>query len=98
MKNIYNFLNSTPPVFDLTTGLSFKELSNAYRKGTNTNKGFCVNVYDKGKLVEGSPFSSYKEAASIVLGSTKYSSMISAKIDTKKLYKKRYLFESVKPN
>ena len=83
------------PVFDLTSGLSYKKLSYASRKGITINQRLCVNVYDQGKLVEGSPFSSYSKAALAVFGTT-YSSMISQKIDTKKLYKKRYSFESVK--
>lgn len=95
LKKIYNFLNTTPPVFDLSRGLSFKQLSDGLRKGTNRNQGLCVNVYDNGKLVEGSPFASYAKAA-LALGNVNISSIISKKIGTNKLYKKRYLFVSVK--
>jgi hypothetical protein len=52
-----------------------------------------VNVYDNGELVEGSPFSSYTQAA-LALGNINISSVISKKIDTDKLYKGRYRFES----
>lgn len=52
-----------------------------------------VNVYDNGKLVQGSPFSSYTQAA-LALGNINVSSVISKKIDTDKLYKGRYKFES----
>ena len=97
MDEIKNLLNTTPPVYDLTTGLSHKHLSDAIKNAKGGNKGFGVNVYDKGKLVEGSPFPSYLQAALVVLGNKNHSSTISKKIDTNKLYKQRFLFESVKP-
>ena len=54
-------------------------------------------MYDNGKLVEGSPFSSYTQAA-LALGNINISSVISKKIDTGgvpgKLYKQRFKFES----
>ena len=51
MDEIKNFLNTTPPVQDLTSGLSYKHLSDAIKNTKGVNKGFGVNVYDKGKLV-----------------------------------------------
>ena len=57
------------------------------------NSGFGVNVYDNGRLLEGSPFSSYTQAA-LALSNVNVSSVISNKIDTDKLYKGRYKFES----
>ena len=50
-------------------------------------------MYYNGKLVKGSPFSSYTQAA-LALGNINISSVISKKIDTDKLYKQRYKFES----
>lgn len=90
-KKIHEILNK-PPIFDLSSGLSYKSLSDlkVSKKG---HSGFGVNVYDNGKLVVGSPFSSYTQAA-LALGNINVSSVISKKIDTDKLYKGRYQFES----
>ena len=92
LKKFYETLNK-PPIFDLSSGLSYKYLSDimkVYKKG---HSGFGVNVYDNGELVVGSPFSSYTQAA-LALGNINVSSVISKKIDTDKLYKGRYKFES----
>lgn len=50
-------------------------------------------MYDNDKIVKGSPFSSYTQAA-LALASINISSVISKKIDTGKLYKQRFKFES----
>jgi hypothetical protein len=92
IKIIYELLNS-PPVFDLSSGLSYKALSDIVKVNNKGNSGYGVNVYDNGVLVQGSPFSSYTQAA-IALGNINISSAISKKIDTDKLYKGRYRFES----
>ena len=42
------------------------------------NVGFCVNVYDYDKLVKGSPFCSYTQAA-LAMGNINISSVISKK-------------------
>lgn len=86
-------LLNTPPVFDLTSGLSYKYLSDLTKIQKGGYKGFGVNVYDQGKLIKGSPFSSYTQAA-LALGNINISSIISKKIDTNKLYKQRFKFES----
>nr|QBM09631.1 hypothetical protein [Dactylella sp.] len=93
MENIENLLK-TPPIFDLTSGLSFKDITNLARSNKGGTKGFGVNVYEKGILLEGSPFSSYTKAA-LALGNVNISSVISKNIDTGKLYKQRFKFESV---
>lgn len=82
-----------PPVFDLASGLSYKAYSDIAKVAKKGNVGFGVNVYDNGKLVEGSPFSSYTQAA-LALGNINISSAIFKKIDTGKLYKQRFNFES----
>lgn len=92
IKNIYGLLNSSP-VFDLSSGLSYKALSDIVKVNNKGNSGYGVNVYDSGVLVQGSPFSSYTQAG-IALGNINISSAISKKIDTDKLYKGRYRFES----
>jgi hypothetical protein len=92
LKNIYELLNSLP-VYDLSSGLSYKALSDIVKVNNKGNLGYGVNVYDNGVLVKGSPFSSYTQAA-IALGNINISSAISKKIDTDKLYKGRYRFES----
>lgn len=92
MKNIYDLLNS-PPLFDLSSGLSYKALSDIVKVNNKGNLGYGVNVYNNGVLVQGSPFSSYTQAA-IALGNINISSVISKKINTDKLYKGRYRFES----
>jgi hypothetical protein len=92
MKIIYELLNNSP-VFDLSSGLSYKALSDIVKVNNKGNSGYGVNVYDSGELVQGSPFSSYTKAA-IALGNINISSAISKKIDTDKLYKGRYIFES----
>ncbi len=92
IEKIKNILNS-PPIFDLGSGLSYKAYSDIVKITKKGNIGFGVNVYDNGKLIEGSPFSSYTQAA-IALGNINISSAISKKIDTNKLYKERYRFES----
>ena len=80
-------------MFDLSSGLSYKALSDIVKVNNKGNSGYGVNVYDNGVLVQGSPFSSYTQAA-IALGNINISSAISKKIDTDKLYKGRYRFES----
>lgn len=92
LKKINKILSS-PPIYDLSLGLSYKALSDVVKVSKKGNTGFGVNVYDNGKLVEGSPFVSYTQAA-LSLGNINISSVISKKIDTGKLYKARYLFES----
>ena len=92
IKKINEILNK-PPVFDISSGLSYKALSDLVKISKKGNSGFGVNVYDNGKLLEGSPFSSYTQAA-LAMGNINVSSVISKKIDTDKLYKGRYKFES----
>ena len=91
--NKINEMLNNPPVFDLSSGLSYKALSDIVKVSKKGHSGFGVNVYDNGKLLEGSPFSSYTQAA-LALGNINISSVISKKIDTDKLYKGRYKFES----
>ena len=92
LQKIYEILNK-PPIFDLSSGLSYKSLSDIIKVSKKGHSGFGVNVYDNGELVVGSPFSSYTQAA-LALGNINVSSVISKKIDTDKLYKGRYKFES----
>jgi len=91
--NKINEILNNPPIFDLSSGLSYKALSDIVKVSKKGNSGFGVNVYDNDKLVEGSPFSSYTQAA-LALGNINISSAISKKIDTDKLYRGRYKFES----
>lgn len=92
LNKIKELLNN-PPIYDLSSGLSYKAISDIIKVSKKGHSGFGVNVYDNGKLVEGSPFSSYTQAA-LALGNINISSVISKKIDTDKLYKERYKFES----
>ena len=92
LKKIQGLLNN-PPVFDLASGLSYKAFSDIAKVSNKGHAGFGVNVYDNDKLVKGSPFPSYTQAA-LALGNINISSAISKKIDTDKLYKGRYKFES----
>lgn len=85
-------LFNRPPVYNLASGLSYRAYSDINRKAKGLT-GYSVNVYDNGKLVEGSPFPSYTQAA-LALGNIKISSAISKKINTDKLYKQRFKFES----
>lgn len=82
-----------PPVFHLASGLSYKAYSDIAKLTKKGNLGYGVNVYDNGKLVKGYPFSSYTQPA-LALGNINISSAISKKIDTGKLYKQRFKFES----
>lgn len=54
-----NKIFDLPPVYDLASGLSYKAYSDIIKINKGGQSGYGVNVYDKGKLVEGSPFSSY---------------------------------------
>lgn len=92
LDDIRKILES-PPVFDLASGLCYKAYSDIAKVAKKGHEGFGVNVYDNGKLVEGSPFSSYTQAAK-ALGNINISSVITKKIDTGKLYKQRFKFES----
>lgn len=83
----------SPPIFDLASGLSYKAYSDIAKVSKKGHVGFGVNVYDMDKLVKGSPFSSYTQAA-LAMGNINISSVISKKIDTGKLYKQRFKFES----
>lgn len=83
----------SPPIFDLASGLSYKAYSDIAKVSKKGNVGFGVNVYDMDKLVKGSPFCSYTQAA-LAMGNINISSIISKKIDTGKLYKQRFTFES----
>lgn len=82
-----------PPIYDLASGLSYKAYSDIAKAAKKCNKGYGVNVYDNGELVKGSPFPSYTQAA-LALGNINISSVITKKIDTGKLYKNRFKFES----
>lgn len=86
-------LLKTPPIFDLTSGLTYKILSDLVKTEKGGNRGYGVNVYDGEELLKGSPFPSYTKAA-LALGNINISSIISKKIDTNKLYKQRFKFES----
>jgi hypothetical protein len=92
INNVFNVL-ANPPVFDLALGLSFKTYSDLVKINKRGNEGYAVNVYENGKLLKGSPFFSYTQAA-IAMGNINISSAISKKIDTGKLYKQRFKFES----
>lgn len=92
MEEIEKLLN-TPPIFDLSSGLTYKNLSDLVKTKNKGSIGYGVNVYDKGELLKGSPFPSYTKAA-LALGNINISSVISKKIDSNKLYKNRYKFES----
>jgi len=46
--------------------------------GTGRNQGLCVNIYENGKLIEGSPFASCAKAA-LALGNVNLSSTVSRK-------------------
>ena len=52
--------------------LSYKALSDLVKVSKKCNLGFGVNVYDNGKLLEGSPFSSYTQAALPLGGECQY--------------------------
>lgn len=92
LNNIHKIFNN-PPIFDLSSGLSYKTLSDIIKVSKKGHTGFGVNIYNNGKLIKGSPFSSYTQAA-LALGNINISSVISKKIDTDKLYLGRYKFES----
>ena len=92
MEEILKLFNR-PPVYDLASGLSYKAYSDIIKVTKGGPSGYGVNVYDNGILVEGSPFPSYTKAA-LALGNINISSVISKKIDTDKLYKQRFKFES----
>jgi len=91
-----NKIFDLPPVYDLAAGLSYKAYSDIIKVSKGGQSGYGVNVYDEGKLVEGSPFSSYTQAA-LALGNINISSVITKKINTGKVYKNRYTFESYYP-
>jgi hypothetical protein len=96
LNKIQDFMNNTPPIFDLNSGLIYKQL--AMTEGLKeymAKKRIGVNVYDDGKLVDGSPFPSLSDAALALFGSKVRWSVISRYMDTNKLYKKRFKFESV---
>jgi hypothetical protein len=86
-------LLKTPPIFNLTSGLAYKTLSDLAKTEKGGPRGYGVNVYDGGELLKGSPFPSYTKAA-LAMGNINISSVISKKIDTNKLYKRRFKFES----
>lgn len=65
-KDINQIFN-LPPVYDLASGLSYKAYSDIIKINKGGHSGYGVNVYDKGKLVEGSPFSSYTSALLMVI-------------------------------
>lgn len=90
VKEIGLFWSETSPPFDLITGLTYRALSNQALKIKGSKKGIKVNVFDNDVLIEGSPFSTYTPLA---LGNI--SSIITKKINTGKLYKNRYKFETV---
>lgn len=92
MEEIAKLLK-TPPIFDLTSGLAYKNFSDLAKTEKGGHIGYGVNVYDGGELLKGSPFPSYTKAA-LALGNINISSVISKKIDTNKLYKQRFKFES----
>lgn len=95
-KDIYKIFD-LPPVYDLSLGLSYKVYSDLNKVSKGGSAGYGVNVYENDKLIEGSPFSSYTKAA-LALGNKNISSIISKKIDTGKLYKNKYKFESDYPD
>jgi hypothetical protein len=92
MEGIAKLLK-TPPIFDLTSGLAYKNFSDLAKTEKGGHGGYGVNVYDGGELLKGSPFPSYTKAA-LAMGNINISSVISKKIDTNKLYKQRFKFES----
>lgn len=60
LYKINEILNQLP-VFDLSSGLFYKALSDLVKVSKKGNLAFGVNVYDNGRLLEGSPFSSYTQ-------------------------------------
>jgi hypothetical protein len=47
-NNKINEILNKPPVFDLSSGLSYKALSDLVKVSKKGNSGFGVNVYDNG--------------------------------------------------
>ena len=81
------------PVYDLSLGLSYKVYSDIIKVTKWGFAGYGVNIYENGQLVKSYPFPYYTKAA-LALGNVNISSAISKKIDTGKMYKNRYTFES----
>ncbi len=92
--NLIKGLLKTKPIFDLSSGLSYKALSDVVKVSKKGNKGYGVNVYENDVLIKGSPFPSDTQAA-LAMGNINISSIISKKINTDKLYKGKYRFESI---
>lgn len=86
-------LFSKPTPFSDDTKLTYKDQISNYALKHNRWRGYSVFVYEEGKEIDQSPFSSYKFATKM-LGLN--SNIISRYVDTGKLYKNKYLFSSEK--
>ena len=91
LETINNVLSLDLPI-KLTPDMNHLILSQTFAKLVTSRQ---VWVYDNGKLVIGSPFTSYAKAQ-LAIGIPKYSVAIRRNIDTGKLYLKRYSFYSNK--
>lgn len=85
-----------PALFDtllpvqLTPTMSHVELAQAFARLVTSRE---IYVYDNGKLVSGSPFSSQPDAL-VAIGESKRSSAVKRNIDTGKAFKSRFTFYS----
>ncbi len=84
---------SLPAPFDISSGKSHFELAKTYAINRGGRKGFTVYIYDQGKQIANSPFSTYR-AGHVAIGLLAGSMVISRYIDTGKVYKNRFTFYS----
>jgi hypothetical protein len=91
--NEINNLFLLPAIYSDIKGLTYKEQIREYALKTKRRKGYLVYVYEDGKNIEMSPFSSFSLATKTL---NIKSNIISRYIDTGKLYKDKYIFSSTK--
>jgi hypothetical protein len=92
-NNEINSLFLLPSIYSDKEGLTYKEQITKYALRHKRRKGYPVHVYEDGKEIDMSPFSSYRLATKTL---NIESNIISRYIDTKKLYKNKYIFSSIK--
>lgn len=91
--NRYKAILLTDPPFNVDNNIAHTDNVRKFRLDNKSSIAKTIYIYEKGKLIKGSPFNSYSDAHK-ALGLKSTSNTCNRYIDTNRLYKSKYIFTS----
>ena len=91
--NRYKAILLTDPPFNVDNNIAHTDNVRKFRLDNKSSIAKTIYIYEKGKLIKGSPFNSYSDAHK-ALGLKSTSNTCNRFIDTNRLYKSKYIFTS----